>query len=106
MTANKTSTFSCSDGVEDSVDNCPNVANGDQQDVDGDGKGDVCDADSDNDGVLDKTDNCVLIRNKNQKDTDGDGRGDACSNDLDGDKILDSDDNCIANPSVHSTDFR
>nr|XP_027234002.1 cartilage oligomeric matrix protein-like isoform X7 [Penaeus vannamei] len=95
-----------SDGVEDSVDNCPNVANGDQQDVDGDGKGDVCDADSDNDGVLDKTDNCVLIRNKNQKDTDGDGRGDACSNDLDGDKILDSDDNCIANPSVHSTDFR
>jgi len=32
------------DGIEDSVDNCPNQANADQADTDGDGVGDVCDA--------------------------------------------------------------
>ena len=34
------------DGVIDSLDNCPNVANADQTDTDGDGIGDVCDDDS------------------------------------------------------------
>jgi hypothetical protein len=33
-----------SDGVADSVDNCPSVANADQTDADGDGVGDACDA--------------------------------------------------------------
>ena len=31
------------DGVDDSVDNCPDVANPDQPDTDGDGIGDICD---------------------------------------------------------------
>ena len=48
------------DGVIDEVDsigqliptdNCPNSANADQRDFDGDGLGDECDADRDNDGV-------------------------------------------------------
>jgi len=44
------------DGVEDSIDNCPLVANEDQADFDGDGYGDACDADDDNDGVGDTDD--------------------------------------------------
>ncbi|WP_343488068.1 thrombospondin type 3 repeat-containing protein [Allomuricauda sp. d1] len=39
------------DGVEDSVDNCPNQANADQADNDNDGVGNVCDATPDGDGA-------------------------------------------------------
>lgn len=40
------------DGVEDAVDNCPTVANADQLDSNGDGFGNLCDADLDNDGLV------------------------------------------------------
>lgn len=47
------------DGVPDSTDNCPAVANPGQANTDGapDG-GDACDADDDNDGVADTADGC------------------------------------------------
>ncbi|WP_375743084.1 amidohydrolase family protein [Corallococcus interemptor] len=80
------------DGVPTWKDNCPFVANADQKDTDGDGKGDVCDgcpndaatcevadpSDFDYDGITTPTDNCPLVANPDQKDTDGDGVGDAC----------------------------
>jgi hypothetical protein len=44
------------DKIVDSKDNCPEVANPDQADLDQDGKGDVCDADDDNDGIADEDD--------------------------------------------------
>jgi hypothetical protein len=44
------------DKIVDSKDNCPEVANPDQADLDQDGKGDVCDADDDNDGLADEDD--------------------------------------------------
>lgn len=67
-----------SDGVADSADNCPAVANSNQENTDGDSEGDVCDADDDNDGVADTGDNCPLNANADQLDTDGDGAGNVC----------------------------
>jgi hypothetical protein len=66
------------DGVPNAVDNCPNVANADQANLDGDSAGDACDPDDDNDGIADTTDNCPMLANANQYDEDRDGTGDAC----------------------------
>lgn len=38
------------DGIEDHEDNCPGIANADQDDANGNGMGDACDAGSDTDG--------------------------------------------------------
>lgn len=83
------------DGIYDSVDNCPLIANWNQADNDEDGRGDVCDEDDDNDTVLDENDNCPYHANTDQLDTDGDGTGDVCDfDDTDNDGVLDEVDNC------------
>ena len=66
------------DGIANTSDNCPLVANADQKDTDRDGGGDACDADLDGDGVGNTTDNCPSAANPDQKDSDGDGNGNAC----------------------------
>jgi len=53
------------DGIANTVDNCPLVANVAQDDEDSDGDGDACD-------------NCLGLANPDQVDTDGDSIGDDC----------------------------
>lgn len=61
-------------------DNCVDVSNPTQSDIDRDGIGDACDelTDSDGDRVQDSADNCPSTYNSSQSDIDGDGTGDAC----------------------------
>jgi hypothetical protein len=92
------------DGRPDSSDNCPNVANYDQLNTDGDAQGNACDADDDNDTAPDASDNCPLNANTNQLNTDGDGQGDACDADDDNDTIPDASDNCPRASNVGQAD--
>ena len=89
------------DGILNPDDNCLDVYNPLQEDLDGDNIGDKCDPDIDGDRVLNEEDNCVYVRNPGQEDSDKDGFGDACDNcptsnpsneDLDGDGFPDQPD--------------
>ncbi|MDP3858739.1 MAG: thrombospondin type 3 repeat-containing protein [Stagnimonas sp.] len=84
------------------------VANANQQDVDGDGKGDACDSvndlDVDGDGISNASDNCPASPNAAQADGDGDGVGDVCdatdNQDIDGDSVSNAGDNCPSVPNA------
>ena len=114
------------DGIVDAEDNCPLVANPDQEDADASGYGDACEAmefispccgpecflDSDGDLIPDALDLCPWTVNldgfEGNMDSDGDSVGDGCddSDDFDGDGIPDLEDNCprIPNPGQENSD--
>ena len=114
------------DEVLDTQDNCPEVFNPDQANLDatytttepaayggnegtsmpaGDGDGDRCDADVDADGVANTSDNCRIQRNPRQEDADQDGVGDACSQDTDADGLSDGRDNCVKVANADQADL-
>jgi hypothetical protein len=89
------------DGIYEAVDNCPQIYNPDQEDVDLDGLGDICDEcpldpdnDDDGDEICADVDNCPTVSNVDQHDFDFDGIGDACDPDDDDDGVGDVYDLC------------
>jgi MYXO-CTERM domain-containing protein len=96
------------DGVLDFGDNCLEIVNPLQEDLDGDMLGDACDVcvddpgnDPDGDGVCALADNCSADANPGQEDADADALGDLCDpcpgdvgNDPDADEICAALDNC------------
>ncbi|HLF16973.1 MAG TPA: Calx-beta domain-containing protein [Candidatus Thermoplasmatota archaeon] len=85
-----------SDGLDDGSDNCPNAANVNQANGDGDSDGDACDGDpedgplgdADGDGVANNED-AFPTRRSESRDADDDGEGDNEDTDDDNDSLLD-----------------
>ena len=71
------------DSVADALDNCSRVANLDQRDTNGDGYGNLCDADFNNNGIVDSGDGALLKAAFGQRSPDFDmnGNGIVDSND-------------------------
>ena len=103
-----------SDDIDDNDDNCPHTPNPDQQDIDNDGFGDICDSDLDGDGRINEVD--AFPEDQDEwEDSDGDGWGDNGDAfpldsqewvDVDVDGIGDNRDNCTntANPNQSDID--
>jgi alpha-tubulin suppressor-like RCC1 family protein len=110
------------DLVVNDIDNCLEVFNPNQADLNQDGVGDACACGSgpqldplDLDNDLRLCDNCPNVFNPNQEDTDSDGVGDVCDNcltvanpsqaDGDLDTVGNACDNCVADANLSQADI-
>lgn len=92
------------DGHPDDRDVCPQLADPDQRDSDGNGVGDLCDQDRDGDGVLNDAD-AFPDDPSEWVDTDGDGTGDEADADDDNDGLGDAEERALGtNPKVADSD--
>jgi len=87
------------DGLVDQLDNCANLSNIGQEDMDGDGIGDICDDDKDEDGIANGYDSCPEGATNWVSNADSDNDGDGCRDDIednddDSDGIPDLSDDC------------
>ena len=86
------------DAIDDQSDNCINVANADQADMNDNDIGDACDEDIDGDGVTNENDDLPYDEFESV-DTDADGIGNNRDHDDDGDGMADTDDAFPLNPA-------
>jgi uncharacterized delta-60 repeat protein len=85
------------DGVGSNADNCDDVPNPAQSDVDRDALGDACDPDRDGDGVA-NADDLFPADPQEWADNDADGTGDNADADDDNDGVADASDGCRTEP--------
>lgn len=96
------------DGVEDELDNCPDIANADQSDLDGDDVGDDCDPDADGDGQTNADERTCgsdpFDVTDLSPDFDGDMSPDCIDADDDGDGQLDADEEACGSDPLDAAD--
>ncbi|MCH2348818.1 MAG: thrombospondin type 3 repeat-containing protein, partial [Candidatus Poseidoniales archaeon] len=89
------------DGIYNWSDNCPDVANPEQLDFDGDTLGDPCDYDVDADGILNHEDDCPSTLAGEMFDHRG---CSATQRDSDADGLSDAVDACLTTPKQEPID--
>lgn len=92
------------DWVLDSDDNCKDIYNPFQKDIDSDWKWDMCN-DVDKDWIIWYKDNCKYVGNSDQKDINVNWIGDKCEFDVDEDWIFDTIDNCRYDKNPNQRDI-
>jgi hypothetical protein len=68
------------DGISDALDNCPSVANANQENLDDDAQGDACDTDIDGDGLPNDWESSLGLNPDLATDGQGDLDGDGATN--------------------------